>query len=177
MIYLEICNYIQKREYWLDYITETVSYNILDLRQHIVLNASIFVRKRIGSVQARDTYGNFLGRWDLKEMPVTDGRIGLKVGVDFNSENSPCTSNPFTNSSVISSIYSPQSYSLSQSGDNPDITYITDTTQYVENSSYTLKFNYNISTTLYKKLYAYMYDTTKVGTTDDGVPYGNYLIA
>jgi len=127
--------------------------------------------------EARDTYGNFLGRWDLKEMPVTDGRIGLKVGVDFNSENSPCTSNPFTNSSVISSIYSPQSYSLSQSGDNPDITYITDTTQYVENSSYTLKFNYNISTTLYKKLYAYMYDTTKVGTTDDGVPYGNYLIA
>ena len=89
-------------------------------------------------------------------MLVTDGRIGLKAGVDFNTEESPCTSNPFTNSSVISSIYSPQSYSLSQSGDNPDVTYITDTTQYVANSSYTLKFNYNISTTLYKKLCLYV---------------------
>lgn len=136
--------------------------------------------------EAKDTYGNSLGRWDLKNIPVTEsGALGLKVGVDYNSSTSPCTSNPFTNSAVISSLYSPQSYSLSQTGADPNVTLITDTTQYVTNSSYTLKFNYNISTTLYKKLYSYMYDVTKVANSlvadpTTGVqkysPTGNYLV-
>lgn len=113
-----------------------------------------------------DTEGNSLGYWTLTDLLDTEGRIKLKLGVDYNTTAlegeegySPCTSNPFTNSTVINYIYSNTVYELESTinGDTENRLNIFHN-QYTENSSQIFKFKASNSTIIIKNLLKYMYE-------------------
>lgn len=117
--------------------------------------------------EQKDAKGESLGYWRLSGLADAEGRIKLKIGVDYNTNAisgeegySPCTANPFTNYTIINYIYNSTVYELegTANGSTKDEDKLNIfTTQYVANSSQTFKFKASNSTIILSNLLKYMY--------------------
>ncbi len=117
--------------------------------------------------EAFDTEGKSYGYWNLDGLADAEGRIKLKIGVDYNTYAiegeegySPCTANPFTNYSIINYIYGNTVYELKSFEDGksaPEDRLNIYPTQYVENSSQVFRFRASKASIIISNLLKYMY--------------------
>ena len=137
-------------------------------------------------VEQKDAKGESLGYWRLSGLADAEGRIKLKLGVDYNTNAisgeegySPCTANPFTNYTIINYIYNTTVYelegTLNGSTKEEDKLNIYPT-QYVANSSQTFKFKASNSSIILTNLLKYMYTINEYDASGNQIKENFYTI-
>lgn len=136
--------------------------------------------------EALDTEGNSYGYWNLDGLVDAEGRIKLKLGVDYNTNAlegeegySPCTSNPFTNYTIINYIYGNTVYELKSFEDGksaPEDRLNIYPTQYVANSSQVFRFRASKASIIISNLLKYMYTINEYDSNGNQTKENYYTI-
>ena len=115
-----------------------------------------------------------------------EGRIKLKLGVDYNTNAlegeegySPCTSNPFTNYTIINYIYGNTVYELKSFEDGksaPEDRLNIYPTQYVANSSQVFRFRASKASIIISNLLKYMYTINEYDSNGNQTKENYYTI-